>query len=406
MISSAGALFPARVASVKVLISGAGIAGPTLAYWLLRHGLEPTLLEKAERLRTAGYVIDFWGAGFDVAERMGLLSAVRRQGYRVREVRMVGRDGRRVGGFCSEVFSRLTSDRFVSLPRGDLAALIYGALEGRVETLFGETVTSLQEDGSGVRVSFLRAPARTVDVVVGADGLHSEVRRLVFGPQTQFERYLGYQVAAFEVSGYPHRDPDIYMMYTQVGGQVARFTMRENRTLFLFVFAEPDPRAGGDTEEGQKALLRQRFGSGGWECAEILGAMDRADNFYFDRVSQIRMPRWSQGRVGLLGDAAFCVSLLAGQGSALAMVAAYVLAGELNAARGDPRQAFARYQDRLGALIARKQEAAARFGGFFAPTSRLGLFLRNRLSGLLNVPLLARLTVGREMRDELALPDY
>jgi 2-polyprenyl-6-methoxyphenol hydroxylase-like FAD-dependent oxidoreductase len=262
---------------MRILISGAGIAGPTLAYWLLQHGFEPTVVERAPRLRTGGYVIDFWGAGYELAERMGLLPALIPVGYRVKEVRMVGRDGERVSGFSADVFDRSTNGRFLSLPRGELAACIYRAIEGRVETLFGESVTRVEESDRAVRVSFERAEPREFDLVIGADGLHSNIRRLVFGEQGQFERYLGYKVAAFEVAGYRPRDELVYVMYTQVGQQVARFAMRDDRSMFLFVFRDPDAGGAEGDVVAQKALLRGRFRGSGWECAQILDALDASE---------------------------------------------------------------------------------------------------------------------------------
>jgi 2-polyprenyl-6-methoxyphenol hydroxylase-like FAD-dependent oxidoreductase len=394
---------------MRILISGAGIAGPTLAYWLAQYGFEPTLVEKAPRLRTGGYVIDFWGAGFDIAERMGLLPELLSKGYRVREVRALDGDGRRVAGFSADVFGRMTQGRYVSLPRGDLAASIFGKIEGRVQTLFGNSITHIDQDAGGVRVEFAHGSSRQFDLVVGTDGLHSDVRRMVFGPEERFEKYLGYKVAAFETAGYRPRDELIYMMYTQVGQQVARFAMNGDRTMFLFTFADKDADGPADLQ-GQKALLRKRFGASGWECPRILEALDRCNDLYFDRVSQIHMdPQqglWTRGRVTLVGDAAFCVSLLAGQGSALAMVAAYVLAWELARAQGDYAKAFQKYQDLFGPFVRRKQEAALRFAGSFAPKSKLSLFLRNRIFNLLTIGWIADLAVGRDLADRIALPDY
>ena len=394
---------------MRVLISGAGIAGPTLAYWLLQYGLKPTLVEAAPRLRTGGYIIDFWGAGFDVADRMGLLPEINRQGYVVREVKVVSRHGKRVAGFPADAFSRMTQGRFVSLPRGDLAAAIFGTIQGKVETIFGDSVNGIEETDRGVNVTFQRGGAREFDLVVGADGLHSRVRELVFGPESRFERYLGYKAAGFEVKGYRPRDELVYVMYTEVGQQVVRFAMRDDRTMFLFTFQDDDI-GGADTVEAQKALLRKRFGASGWECPQILDALDTADDLYFDRVSQVRMDAeqglWTRGRVTLVGDAACCVSLLAGQGSALAMVAAYILGGELHRAKGDFAQAFGRYQQRFGPFVFKKQKAALRFAGTFAPKSKFTLFLRNQIFNLMAVPWVANLAVGRDLADRIELPDY
>ncbi len=394
---------------MRILISGAGIAGPALAYWLAHYGFEPTIVEAAPRLRTGGYIIDFWGSGFEIAGRMGLLPNVLRRGYRVREVRVVNRSGKRIAGFPVDAFARITRDRFISLPRGDLAASIFGKIEGNVETIFGDSVNRIEQTEKGVRVTFEHAGVRDFDLVVGADGLHSRVRELVFGPQSQFEKYLGYKVAAFEVDGYRPRDELVYVMYTQVGQQAARFSMREDRTMFLFTFADENA-AGPDDVQAQKSLLRKRFGNSGWECPQILDALDAAKDFYFDRVSQIRMnPQeglWTRGRVTLVGDAASCVSLLAGQGSSLAMTAAYILAGELRRADGGYVEAFARYQAMFEPFILNKQKAALRFAGAFAPKSKFALFLRNQIFNLLTIRLIADLTVGRDLADNISLPDY
>ena len=396
---------------MKILISGAGVAGPTLAYWLAHYGFEPTIVEKAPQLRTGGYIIDFWGAGFDIADRMGLLPELREKGYVVQEIRVVNRNGERIAGFPIEVIAQATGGRYISLPRSELAASIFGKLEGQVETIFGDSITRIEQTDRTVRVAFERAPEREFDLVIGADGLHSRVRELVFGAESQFEKYLGCKVAAFEVEGYQSRDELVMVMYTEVHQQVGRFTMRGDRTLFLFTFADDDADDAGPGDiQSQKALLRRRFGKSGWECPRILEALDAANDLYFDRVSQIRMDRreglWTQGRVTLLGDAASCVSLLAGQGCALAMVAAYILAGELHRAGGDYAQAFARYQELFAPFVQGKQKAALRFAGFFAPKSKLSLFVRNQVMNLLRIRWVADRAITSDLVDKLALPEY
>ena len=392
---------------MKILISGCGIAGPTLAYWLAHHGHTPVIIEYAPQLRTGGYVVDFWGRGFDVADRMGLVPRLKRTGYDIAEVRIVDARGRRVGGFDAKVFSEATDGRYTSIARGDLAAAIYGSLGDRVETLFGDSIVAIAQDDAGVDVAFEHAPSRRFDLVIGADGLHSNVRRLAFGEQARFEKPLGYTVAAFETSGYRPRDELIYMGYGLPGKQVARFSMRDDATMFLFVFASDVMPADGlpDVAESRR-ILHAAFDDAGWECAQILQAMEDCDTIYFDRVSQIRMDAWSSGRVALVGDAAACPSLLAGEGSALAMTEAYVLAGELHAADGDHRAAFAAYERRLRAFIDGKQRDAAKFAGSFAPRTAFGLFLRNQFSKLLAIPPLARWAMRRSLSDKFVLPEY
>ncbi|HET8942064.1 MAG TPA: FAD-binding domain [Rudaea sp.] len=391
----------------KILISGAGIAGPTLAWWLAHYGFEPTLVECAPTLRRGGYIVDFWGTGFEVAQRMGLESELRELGYDVAEVRIVNAQGKRCGGFSADVFRDATEGKYTSIARGDLSGAIYRRIQGRVETLFGDSVRSIAQDDAGVLVQFEQAPERRFDLVVAADGLHSRVRELTFGDQSRFEKPLGYTVAAFESRGYRPRDEDVYIGYGRPGQQIARFSMRDDRSMFLFTFAHDLTTANGlpDTAE-VKRILHSQFDDGGWECAQILAAMDGVGEIYFDRVSQIHMPTWSQGRVGLLGDAASCPSLLAGEGSALAMTQAYVLAGELKAAAGDHRVAFAAYERRLREFIDTKQRDAVKFAGAFVPRTAFGLFARNQISRALAFRPVANYFIGRGLIDNFELPDY
>jgi 2-polyprenyl-6-methoxyphenol hydroxylase-like FAD-dependent oxidoreductase len=400
--------FPGRIMKDQsVLISGAGIAGTTLAYWLACYGFRPTLVERAPRLREGGYVIDFWGLGYDVAEKMGLLYDLKRRAYRVEELRFVNDRGLRVGGFGVDVFRELTDGRYVTLPRSELGQAIYHMIESQSEILFDDSIASVENAHDGVIVKFKRAPSRLFDLAVGADGLHSAVRRIVFGPESQYETYLGYAVAAFEAEGYHPRDERIYVSYGLPGKQVSRFSLRDNRTLFLIVFLAPK-QALVDLHDisAKKATLHREFDNAGWECAQILGALDRTKELYFDTVSQIRMNRWSRGRVALVGDAAFAPSLLAGQGSALAMTAAYVLAGELATAEGQYQHAFDRYERTLREFIDGKQKAAERFAGSFAPKTRFGLLMRNELSKAFRFPFLANLFIGRGLLDHLTLQPY
>jgi 2-polyprenyl-6-methoxyphenol hydroxylase-like FAD-dependent oxidoreductase len=392
---------------MKIAISGVGIAGPTLAYWLRKSAHDVLLIEEAPGLRSGGYVIDFWGIGYDIAEKMGLLPQIRELGYQVQEVRFVQRHGRTSGSFSAHVFQRMTNSRFRSLRRSDLSAVIYGALNGHVETIFGDSIATIEDEGDSVRLTFNRAAPRDVDLVIGADGLHSRVRQLVFGPQARFEVSLGYHVAAFEVDGYRPRDELVYVSHAVPGKQISRFSMRGDRTLFLFVFRDEYLTAERpESDRGRKAVLADVFAGVGWECPRILAAMDDVTDIYFDRVSQIRMDGWTQRRIALVGDAAACVSLLAGEGTGLAIAEAYVLAGELRRCRGDHAAAFDRYQERMMPLLERKQQSAAKFASSFAPRTRLGVTFRNGVTRLLRNPLIADFFIGRDLRDDVALPDY
>jgi 2-polyprenyl-6-methoxyphenol hydroxylase-like FAD-dependent oxidoreductase len=390
----------------SVLISGVGIAGPTLAYWLMECGFTPTLVERAPQPRTGGYAIDFWGVGYDIAEQMGLLPELAHKDYRVQELRFVGDRGQRVGGFKVDVFRRMTGGRYVTLPRGDLAEILYRSIEDRCEILFGDSIRCVEETGDSVRVLFEHASPRSFDLLVGADGLHSAVRPLVFGNDGSVERYLGHAVAAFAVDGYRPRDEGVYVSYGVPGKQAGRFALRHDRTLFLLVFAAAEPPSVDPHDiSGQRVLLRRVYHEAGWECPQILDALDGCEELYFDWVSQIRMDRWSQGRVALVGDAAYCPSLLAGQGSALAMTGSYVLAGELAKSDGQHRPAFEHYESLLRSLIDGKQKAAERFAGSLVPKTRLGLFLRNQISKVIGLPFVADLALGRGLVDRLTCRD-
>ncbi|OMB92808.1 FAD-binding domain [Mycobacterium colombiense] len=392
---------------MKIGIVGAGIAGPTLTYWLSRYGHEPTLIEKTPRLRTGGYIVDFWGGGYAVAERMGLTAELHATGYAVREVRLVDRNSRRVGGFSAEPFRRNVDGRFVTVPRGDLSAMIYRSIDNRAETLFGETVSAIEQHDAGVRVTLEGGGSRHFDLLIGAGGIHSPVRDLVFGPQSRFETDLGYRVAAFEAEGYRPRDELVYLAYTLPGRMIARFAMRNEKTMFLFVFTA-DHMSGPEPQDVSqaKATLHQVFGNAGWECPEILRRLDGASDVYFDRTSQIVMDHWSDGRVALIGDAAAAVSLLAGEGTGLAMVQAYTLAGELSRAGADHQDAFRRYERQLRPVVEARQRSARAFATMFTPKTALGLWTRNQASKLLNIPRLADRVVRSEFRDDIALPEY
>jgi 2-polyprenyl-6-methoxyphenol hydroxylase-like FAD-dependent oxidoreductase len=392
---------------MRIIINGVGIAGPTLAYWLQKSGHEILLVEAAPQLRRGGYVIDFWGVGYDVAEKMGLVPRLKELGYQVQEIRFVNRHGRKCGGFSTGAISQMVNGRFTTLRRADLASSIYDALEGRVETIFCDSIASIDETEHCVRVGFDHAPPREVDLVIGADGLHSRVRRLAFGPDEGREVFLGYYVAAFAVEGYRPRDELVYVSHGVPGRQVSRWSMREDKTLFLFAFRnEYQPAGLPSNEQEGKLAMKRIFADVGWECPQILAAMERADSTYFDRVSQIRLDRWAKGRTALVGDAAACVSLMAGEGAGLAMAEAYVLAGELRNCGGDYGTAFAQYQERMMPYLKRKQRTAARFASSFAPKTAFGVTFRNLVTRLFGLPLLPRLLIGRELREGIKLPDY
>lgn len=387
---------------MRIAISGAGVAGTALAHWLHRTGHNPTLIERAPAFRTGGYMIDFWGLGYQVTRKMGIESTIRDAGYDVGSVRSLGSDGATRAELRVDVFRRMVGNDFTSLPRGDLAAAIYRTVEGTVPTVFDDSITGIDQHPDGVRVTFENGPADEFDLVIGADGLHSNVRRLVFGPEDRYEHYLGCKVAACVVDGYRGGSSDTYLTYSVPGRQIGQFTLRGNRTMFLFVFRDQHDDGGRTPKE----KLHNQFDDAGWECRQILAAVDDVDDLFFDVVSQIRMDRWSDRRVLLIGDAAGCISLLGGEGTGLAITEAYALAGELARAGNDHRRAFESYETLLRPFIEGKQAGAERMLGFFATRTRFGLWFRDVAIRAMNLGRpIAGLFAG-SVRDDLDLPDY
>jgi 2-polyprenyl-6-methoxyphenol hydroxylase-like FAD-dependent oxidoreductase len=391
----------------SVLICGSGIAGLTLGYWLAEHGFEPTLVERAPTLRTEGYMLDFWGLGYDVAERMGILATIRERGYLIESLRFVDSSGSTRSEVSASTIRRALGDRFVSIPRGELARIVFERARARTETLFDDTVASIQEDEGGLNVRLARGGERRFDLLIGADGLHSTIRALVLGTNPRWFRYLGYCAAAFMTSSYSRRDERAYVSYAAPRRQISRYALRDGKTAFLLVFTAPEPvsQHGGELDT-DKRLLRSAFSRASWiEIPEILGHLQDANELYYDGVTQVELPAWSRGRTALLGDAAYCPSLLAGEGAGLAMAGAYLLAEELGRSRGDHRIAFPRYEKMFRPFIERKQRAARSFASSFAPRTALGLAVRDLAVNLINVPILGGWVTRRMFGDDFALPD-
>jgi 2-polyprenyl-6-methoxyphenol hydroxylase-like FAD-dependent oxidoreductase len=390
-----------------VLVSGCGIAGPALAYWLLRNGYKPSIVEKAPEFRSGGYIVDFWGVGFDVAEKMGLLPKLREAGYTNDNIVFVRRDGRIRSSFGGAPMRRALGDRFLSIRRGDLARIVYDSVKDDVETSFDDEIDSLVQLADRTLVTFKSGEAREYDLVIGAGGLHSGVRAHAFPSGDRAERYLGYYAAVFVAQGYSKRDEHTYLSFASPGRQASRFSLRDGRTGFLFVFAQQDRLPSLWDIEAQKALLIHTFSSDGWtEWPEIERHLRAANEIYFHAVSQVEMPAWSSGRVALVGDAAYCPSLLAGEGSAFAMAGAYILAGELGRAEGNYQIAFERYEQAFRPFIERKQKSARAFASSFTPATSFGLVIRDVVLHLTAIPTVADYLMRKFVSDQFVLPDY
>ncbi|MFZ0565919.1 MAG: FAD-dependent monooxygenase [Chlamydiales bacterium] len=385
----------------NILISGAGIAGPTLAFWLSRYGFNPTVVEHAPKPREGGYMIDFWGVGYDVAEKMGILDPMKKVSYKIQKLIFLGDRGEKKGALDLSKSIQLLDGRMLSLLRSDLANILYNSTKQNVRYLFDDTISNLEQTEEGVKVVFKKRGAETFDLVVGADGLHSNVRSQVFRNSNTFERFFGYYVASSTFDNFLGKDFTAkYSMYSMPNKQVGVYSLRENKISIFLIFKYLEKI--GDP----KKVLKEVFKEGKWACRHILEKLDEAPDFYFDAVSQIVLPKWSQGRVVLLGDAAFCPSLLSGQGAALAMAGAYVLAGELFQAGGDYSRAFASYEQIFKPFVEKKQLTAEYFIHSFVPSTRFNIWKRNMGSRLMGIPLFSRLYWKRFLIDAIRLKDY
>lgn len=330
-----------------VLISGAGVAGLATAHRLSRLGWAPTVVERAPAVRPGGQAVDVRGVALDVLDRMDLLEPARRLRTRMRGMVMLDAEGGELWRSTEMTLSagRLDGDD-VEVLRDDLVTLLHDRARDGVEYLFGDAITALDQDDRGAHVTFRHAAPRAFDLVVGADGLHSAVRRLVFGPEERFVRHLGSYVGVFGARNFLDLD-DWQVWLHGDGASYCVYPVRGNTELRATLGFAAD-RLDHDRHdvEGQKALLAERLAGLGWETPRLLDAMRAAPDFYFDAMAQVHLDRWSHGRVVLVGDAAHCPSPLSGQGTSLALVGAHVLADEL-AATDDHRAALARYERRL-----------------------------------------------------------
>ncbi|MEV7627972.1 FAD-dependent monooxygenase [Actinoplanes sp. NPDC089786] len=360
---------------MRVLISGAGIAGPALALWLHRAGAEVTVVERTERPRPGGHAVDIRGVARGVVELMGLRERIREQQVDERGCALIDGRGRRLAELPVDAFGGEGIVAEIEIARGDLARILLDATSGQAGYRFGDRITALTQDRDGVDVTFAGGTSERYDLVVGADGVRSGVRGLAFGPDERYVRFLGAYSAYFSVPDPGDLDHWL-LMYNAPGGRVANVRPERGGTANASLsFREPEPRFDRLSRAEEQRVLAERMSGAGWRVDELLAAMPGAGDFYFDSISQVRVDRWWRGRVVLLGDAGYCGSPLAGMGTSFGLVGAYVLAGELAEADG-PEQAFAAYQDRMAAYVAGGMALPPGGISGFAPRSRAMIRLR------------------------------
>ncbi|MGE2734470.1 FAD-dependent monooxygenase [Mycolicibacterium vaccae] len=370
------------------MISGAGIAGPVAAFWLSTAGWDVTVVERAQRFRAEGYPVDVRGTASEVLRRMGVYDAVSAQRYRHVPLDVLAPSGRRM--YTVDLRNALISSGSgdVEIARGSLGEILQQASAGRVDYVFGDSVTAVTHVGHGVDIEFACGPSRRADVLIGADGIHSNVRALTFGAEERFVHHLGSYVAVWDLTSemFP---PGSGVLYSHAGRTLVLERPTDGGATRVFLtFHDPgaEIRDLHDTEQVH-AVLRTAFAQDHWQTARIVDSLPEAAGVYFDAVSQVRMPSWSRGRVALVGDAAYAPAFLSGQGTSLAIAGAYVLAGEL-ARHTRPEIAFAAYRHRMAGYVAKNQRLALRASAVLC-RNEIQLWRRNAM--LRSAPWLQRL---------------
>jgi len=392
----------------KVLIAGAGVAGLTLAYWLKKYGYDVTVVERAATLRDGGYAVDVRGPAIKIIAQMELLTAVRAAAISNDNV-YVDEKGAVIAepGKIMELFAGQGKTADAELMRGDLLHMLLGKASG-VHFMWSDSISAFKQDTNGVTVTFANAAQQKFDMVVGADGMHSATRRALFGNDPRVMKHLGYYVSLFTIPNYLGLK-DQELIHRAPGKLAGMYTTRKtNEAKAIFYFASPKLSYDFRDSEAQKRLVAEQFAELGWEVPNLLKAMQTAPDFYFDSISQVTLDAWSDGRVGLLGDAAYCASPLSGQGTSLALIGAYVLAGEIKNAGGDYAKGFARYEQAMRDFVTVNQKSAATSGKQFIPASNFA-----RWFGDVNIKLLpkmpwrdAMVKMFREPFDAITLKQY
>jgi 2-polyprenyl-6-methoxyphenol hydroxylase-like FAD-dependent oxidoreductase len=359
---------------LKILVSGGGLAGLTAAYWLRKHGHEPVVIERAPGLRRDGYGLDFFGTGYDVAERMGIIESLAQTQIFMNKgsgIAFVNEDGKPVAELKTDAVRKILGGKYMGLMHYNLEEVLYDAVKGDVEIRFGTSILAVTQSAESVAVTYENGDSETFDLLVGTDGIHSNVRNLVFGPEKEFAYYLGYYLACYYI-------PDKYQLqatwanYTEPGRQVGAYnTDREGQLATLFLWRAEDEGYIPPDKRAEK--LQNAFKDMGWITPQILEEIPANGNdILIDTVTQIRMDTWRKGRVVLVGDAAGCMTLISGQGASMALGGAYVLAEELGQSE-DWRQALANYEHRVKPQMDLRQRKAHDFAKQFVPGSKLGV---------------------------------
>jgi 2-polyprenyl-6-methoxyphenol hydroxylase-like FAD-dependent oxidoreductase len=378
---------------MKVLISGAGIAGPALAYWLHRYGFDVTVVEADPVPRPGGQAVDLRGVAKDVVERMGLMNNVRERCIDERGFAYVDKRGRVKARMPADLFGGEGIVAEIEIMRGDLSAVLLEATRDRVDYRFGERIVGI--DGPQVR---LTRSTETFDIIVGADGVHSGVRALAFGPEKDFVHDLGASTAYFTVPD-PGDLDHWFHMYSAPGRRNAAIRPEHDG------LAKAMLSVGAPVKDRRD--LAAAFKDVGWRVPAMLDAMWGADDFVLDTIAQVKVDQWWRGRVVLLGDAAYCGSPLTGLGTSTSIVGAYVLAGELKANADKYEAAFRNYQEVMRAYVTEAQKLPPGGVNSYLPKSRMMIALRDlSMRMMTRWPMRGLLEKQFQKADAIELKDY
>ncbi|MCB0034250.1 MAG: FAD-dependent monooxygenase [Anaerolineales bacterium] len=383
----------------RILISGGGIAGFTAAYWLQRHGFEPTVIEKAPAVRTEGHVIDFSGTGWTVSERMGIVPKLRERRQTMPYLIFKSSDNETITKLSVEAMSATFDHRYVPITRFDLQDILYQEIRDKVDICFDTTIAALEETAEGVKVTFNNGSTEQFDLVIGADGIHSQTRALLWGDEAQFTRYLGYYTGIYYVPSQPAYTAG-FLNYAEPDRQIGVLEQNDGRGMVFIIFRTDD--RGHVPAAERPEMIRHHYAGMGWMADELLAHLPAEGHFYFDSVTQVLLPTWSNGRVALIGDAACCLSLISGQGASMAMGGAYLMAQALADHPADYTAAFAAYEQRLRPHIEEKQNQAYRIAKAFVPSTKLGAKLNPYIMKLAFTPPFARF-LGKQFGEDTVL---
>ncbi|KAE8453545.1 hypothetical protein EG329_010406 [Mollisiaceae sp. DMI_Dod_QoI] len=395
-----------------ILICGASIAGPVLSLFLSRSGIKTTIIERAASLRTTGQQIDIRGSGLTVVQRLGLEDIIRSKTTDEEGIEFVTEKGKQIASFPvnKEIGMSFTSD--IEILRGELALIFYHASTKKKETeyIFGDHVTEIEDSGKKVQVTLDSGKKLEFDLIIGADGMNSKTRRIAFPKIKNPLKSLGQYIAFFTI---PYQDSDgtFARWYNAPGGR--SIFLRPDKIgctrAYLAVMSSVPAGYEKMNEEEQKKMFRDLFSDAGWEVSRVLDGMDKTDDWYMQEIAQVKMPTWHQGRVALVGDAAYAPSPISGMGTSLAIVGAYVLAGEIVTNGADYEQAFKNYEEKMRGYVDKAQRLLPGAPAIANPQTRTGITILNGFLGFISSTGLATLfskfaLSATEERDDL--PQY